>query len=138
MDPLSISASTVALLQLSSSIINFLSAISSSAIEIRNLMVEISATRGLLSSLADLAALDEGWNEKLREMAMKDGPLEMQKALLQKLEERLDLEGGPGGRLRQWGRRLNWPFRLEETREMMEAARRVRSLLVGALALDHL
>ena len=122
MDPVSLGASIVTILQLSSSIINFLSAISSSTVDIRNLMIEISATRGLLSSLAEVAALDEGWNEKLREMSTKDGPLQMQETLLRKLEESLDPETGLGGRLRQWGRRLNWPFKLEETREMLQVA----------------
>lgn len=135
MDPLSISASIIALLQLSGTIIQLLSTIASQNTTARALALEISATRGLLTSLSDIAALDSEWNDKIREMVMADQPLQLLERLLQKLEA--NLEDRSSNRLVQIGRKITWPFRLQESQDMMDTARRVRSLLSEALAMDH-
>ncbi|KAJ9298846.1 hypothetical protein DTO271G3_3088 [Paecilomyces variotii] len=135
MDPLSISASIVALLQLSGNIIQLLATIASQNTVARALALEISATRGLLTSLSDIAALDSEWNDKLREIVMADKPLQLLGNLLRKLEE--NLEDGSPSRLSQIGRKIIWPFRLQESQEMMDMARKVRGILAEALALDH-
>ncbi|GAD99207.1 hypothetical protein PVAR5_7916 [Paecilomyces variotii No. 5] len=102
----------------------------------RALALEISATRGLLTSLSDIAALDSECNDRLREVVMADHPLQLLENLLRKLEA--NLETRSPSRLSQIGRKIAWPFRLQESEEMMDKARRVRSLLAEALALDHL
>lgn len=136
MDPLSISASIVALLQLSGNVIQLLVTISSQNTTARALALEISATRGLLTSLSDIAALDSECNDRLREVVMADRPLQLLENLLRKLEAKL--EDQSSSRLGQIGRKIAWPFRLQESEEMMDRARKVRSLLGEALALDHL
>lgn len=138
MDPLSISASIVALLQVSGNVINLISTITSSSAEIRCLAVEISTTRALLSSIADIAEVNETWNENLRRLTVEDGPMQMLDALLSKLERRLNQEVRVKSDLRQLRKKLSWPWRVEETRQMVNTARETRGLLAGALAVDHL
>lgn len=138
MDPLSISASIIALLQVSGKVIDLISAITSSSAEIRCLVIEISTTRALLSSIADIAGVDETWNENLRRLTIEDGPMQMLDGLLSELERRLGREvrmKGEPGHLRK---KLSWPWRAEETRQMVRTAREARGLLAGALAVDHL
>lgn len=138
MDPLSITTSIVALLQVSGNVIDLMSAIASSSAEIRCLTVEISTTRALLSSIADIANVDETGNENLRGLTVEDGPMQMLGALLSKLEYRLNQEVGVKGDWRQLRKKLSWPWRAEETRQMVSAAREIRGLLAVALAVDHL
>lgn len=138
MDPLSISASIVALLQISGAVIKLLSAVASASNEIRCLVIEISTTRSLLSSIANLADVNEGWNECLRNMTTKNGPIPMLEDLLTKVEGRLSREVRKEGELRQLKKKLTLPWRVEETRNMLKSARVVRGLLAGALAVDHL
>ncbi|KAL2833732.1 hypothetical protein BDW59DRAFT_156533 [Aspergillus cavernicola] len=137
MDPLSISASTIAILQLTGKVIQLLTALASLSIEARALAVEITTTRALISSLKELAAVDEAWNERLQEMAA--GPLLILTELLQDLETKLLADDDQSiGRVRKWGRKITWPFRMEETRGMTKIARNVRSVLAASLAVDQL
>ncbi|KAJ5374397.1 hypothetical protein N7517_006403 [Penicillium concentricum] len=138
MDPLSITTGVLALLHTSRKVIDLISTINSASTEIRWLTVEISTTRALLSSIADIAGVDETWNHSLRELMTNDGPMQMLDTLLSKLEHRLGQEvriKGEPGHLR---RKLTWPWRADDTREMVRIARDARGLLAGALAVDHL
>jgi hypothetical protein len=138
MDPLSISASIAALLQISGTVIDLISAITSSSAETRSLTIEINTTRALLSSIAEIASVDGTWNQNLRRLTIQDGPVQMLDSLLSKLEHRLSREVETKGGLRQLKRKIIWPWRVDETRQMVRTAREARGLLAGALAMDHL
>lgn len=138
MDPLSITGSVIALLHVSRKVIDLISTIASASAEIRCLTVEISTTRALLSSISDIAGVDETWNNSLRELMTTDGPMQMLDTLLSKLEHRLGREVGIKGELGQLRKMLIWPWRADDTREMVRIAREARGLLAGALAVDHL
>lgn len=138
MDPLSISASIVALLQLSGKVIDVLSAITSFSAETRSLTIEINTTRALLSSIAEIASVDETWNQNLRTLTVQDGPMQILDSLLSKLERRLSREVEAKSGLGQLKRKIVWPWRVDETRQMVRTAREARGLLAGALAVDHL
>lgn len=138
MDPLSISASIVALLQLSGKVIDVLSAITSFSAETRSLTIEINTTRALLSSIAEIASVDETWDQNLRTLTVQDGPMQILDSLLSKLERRLSREVEAKSGLGQLKRKIVWPWRVDETRQMVRTAREARGLLAGALAVDHL
>jgi hypothetical protein len=55
-DPLSITASIIAILQLSSAVVKYLKDIGGSESSKRTLMLEISETKGILETLKDLSA----------------------------------------------------------------------------------
>ncbi|KAJ5692584.1 hypothetical protein N7462_002007 [Penicillium macrosclerotiorum] len=138
MDPLSISASIIALLQVSGAVIELLSAIASASSDIRSLAVEIGTTRSLLSSILDLTDTSEGWNECLRNITTKNGPVPLLEDLLTKLERHLNREASVEKEFRQLKKKLTWPWRKEETQKMLKTARIARGLLAEALAVDHL
>ncbi|CAG8892264.1 unnamed protein product [Penicillium egyptiacum] len=138
MDPLSITTSVIALLQVSRKVIDLISTIISASAEIRCLTVEISTTRALLSSISDIAAVDETWNKNLRQLMTEDGPMQMLDTLLSKLDHRLSREVGIKGEVGRLRKKLTWPWRADDTREMIRVAREARGLLAGALAVDHL
>lgn len=138
MDPLSITGSVIALLHVSRKVIDLISTIASASAEIRCLTVEISTTRALLSSISDIAGVDETWNKSLRELMTTDGPMQMLDTLLSKLEHRLGREVRTKGELGSLRKKLTWPWRADDTREMVRIAREARGLLAGALAVDHL
>ena len=58
-DPLSISASIIAILQLSGTVITYLSAVKGASKDRQRLLIEVSAVRGLLSSLKDVVEIPE-------------------------------------------------------------------------------
>lgn len=123
MDPLSISASIAALLQVLGKVLGLISEIASSSTEIRCLIIEITTTRALLSSIEDIASVYEAWNENLRGMAIEEGPMNMLGTLLSKSEHRLAQEARKKCELGRLGRKLTWPWRAQETREMIKVAR---------------
>ncbi|KXG53391.1 uncharacterized protein PGRI_004410 [Penicillium griseofulvum] len=138
MDPLSITTGVFALLHASRKVIDLISTIANASAEIRCLVVEITTTRALLSSIVDIAGVDETWNKSLRELMTNDGPMRMLDSLLSKLEHRLGQEVRTKGEPGQLRKKLTWPWRADDTREMIKVAREARGLLAGALAVDHL
>lgn len=64
MDPLSITGSVIVLLHVSRKVIDLISTIASTSAEIRCLTVEISTTRALLSSISDIAGVDDCLSKK--------------------------------------------------------------------------
>ena len=92
MDPLSISASIIALMQLSSTVIAFLSDAKGSRREQQKIRLEICNTLPMSSILQDQAQQAEDgdkWSSTLLSLSAADGPIQQFQKALERLEHKL-------------------------------------------------
>ena len=106
-DPLSIAAGIVAVLQLSSAVVKYLRDVGDSGSSKRTLLLEISATKGILETLKDLSANANRTDNILENVELLRDPLENYATLLKKLENVLSTTTG----LKQLGRAVKVALR---------------------------
>lgn len=138
MDPLSISASVIALLQLTATVVSFLNDIKSASKDQRQCAVEASNVFALLTNLKyrleDASQLTDPWYNTVRALAIQNGPLDQYKAAL----ERLLAKATPKTGSRKITSTLLWTFNKGEATEILERIERLKSLIMIALEMDHL
>ncbi|KAF4627318.1 hypothetical protein G7Y89_g10840 [Cudoniella acicularis] len=133
-DPLSITASIIAILQLSSAVIQYLRDIGHSGGSKNSLLLEISATKGILETVKDLRANANQTDPILENVELLQEPLNNYEALLKKLENVLSTSSG----LKKVGKALKWPFVKAEITETLTALERYKTLFGLALHANHL
>ena len=134
MDPVSLSASITALLQLTGTVVIYLHDVKNAPDDMRKLLVEISSIRGLLSGLQDLATLDDTWVNTMKMLDGSNGPLSQFRHTLESLAAKLKPVVGYA----KIGRSLAWPFQKGEIKEMLGAMDRQKELFALALHMDHM
>lgn len=88
MDALSVTASIIAVLQLTGDVITYLSDVKDAPKECRKCMVEVSNSNTLLLKLnlrLSESSSEEPWYNEVQVLAVKDGPLDQYKLSLQHL-----------------------------------------------------
>lgn len=134
MDPVSLSASITALLQLTGTVVRYLNDVKGASDDMRKLLVEISSIRGLLFGLEDLATLDETWVNTIKALDSPNGPLLQFRHTLESLAMRLKPMAG----LARIGKSLAWPFQKGEIKAMLHLLERQKTLFALALQMDHM
>ena len=137
MDPLSVSASIVALLQFSSKIIGYLSDVKGAPKELQKLRLEVCSVLPMLSILqdqADQAQQGESWSATLRTLTDPQGPLEQFQNSLERLESKL----APVKGLKKAGKAIVWPFEKVEIQDILITIERQKSLFHLARQNDHI
>jgi len=93
-DPLGVTASIIAVLQLSSTVLGYLVNVKDASANRKSLIREISFTRGILSTLNetvdDARVSDETWSATIRSLEDPDGPLRVLTTTLQQLATTLE------------------------------------------------
>lgn len=136
-DPLSISASIVALLQLTSTVVQYINNVKDASKERLRIRDEISCTSFLLYMLegrVQQAHLGEPWLSMRQSLDMPKGPLEQFRGALEQLASRLE----PSKGLKRVGKSLAWPFKTEEIKEILSTIERQKSLFNLVLQNDHM
>lgn len=148
-DPLSISASIVAVLQLTSVVAKYLKDVKGGAGYRLRLRDEIRGAVALLEMLKDRIEDedddDEGdrdggggdmsaWRESVQQLAVPDGPLDQFKKSLERLVKKLV----PAGTFQIMKKSLTWPFDKKDVDEILQSIERQKSLFSLALENDHL
>ena len=137
MDPLSTSASIVALIQLSSTVINYLSNVRSGPKELQQIRSETSSVLGILITLQDQidqTGSEDPFSSVLRSLNVPGGPFGQVRAALQ----RLDLKLAPTKGWVKLGKALKWPLEKEEIHEILNTIERQKALLSLAQQNDHI
>ena len=137
MDPLSVSASIVALLQLSSTVIGYLSDVKSGPRELQKLRLEVCSVLPILSILQDQAEQAKSggpWSDTLLSLDVPNGPIQQFRAALEQLETKL----APVQGWKKVGRALTWPFEKEETLGILGTIERQKLLFTLARQNDHI
>jgi hypothetical protein len=137
MDPLSVVASIIAVIQLSAKVAGYLNDIQAASKERAECAIEIANLNSLLTILR--FRLEDGdhstpWFSAVRELGVANGPLEQFKCALEELRD--GMVGG--GKMKRLGEALVWRFRKEEVVGMLGRMERLKSLVQIALQDDHL
>ena len=126
MDPLSVSASIVALLTLSSTVIKYLTEVNDAPESSKKILIEISLTRGILDSVQ--LSTQGATLELLKE------PLHQFELTLKFLKNKLVLGARRHDRLKQ---AIEWPFKKGNVEEILKSLERQKSLFLLALQNDQ-
>jgi len=151
MDPLSISAGIIAVLQVTTTILsicyNYRAAINNAPGELCQVTEEIKGLRNILETLQDLAFEAKGTDPaararlpSLNRLSDPDGPLTSCLAELRQLKRQLappKWSGPEGSRRQAVVQSLRWPLRQEDTRKTLESIGRFKSTLNLALLADQ-
>jgi hypothetical protein len=137
MDPLSVTASIIAILQLSSKVVGYLTDVKDGSRERAMCAVEVSNLHSLLLNLR--FHLEEGnantlWRTAIRALAVENGPLDQFKQALETLQAKMT----EGGRLKKARDILMWKFKKEEVDSILGRIERLKTLVEIALQRDHL
>lgn len=134
---LAVTASIVAILQLSGTVVNLL-ATAYAATEDRNeIIAELSSITGVLFHLKELveSAQNEGdWPVRMISLAS----LPCQIAQFQSVLDGLYLKVKPVAGLRAIGKSLKWPFQKKQFQDILAALGRQKSDFLICLGMDHL
>jgi hypothetical protein len=136
MDPLSVTASIIAILQLTYEVIGYLNDVKDAPTECQQCVLEASNLLNPLISLrylAEQAQIGDPWYEQLRKLNIKDGPLDQYKQALELLRTRVEIGDG----VQKITRRLLWKFKKEEVVSILARMERLKSVVIIALEMDH-
>ncbi|KAJ4378694.1 hypothetical protein N0V86_005565 [Didymella sp. IMI 355093] len=136
MDPLSVTASIIAILQLSTKVLAYLNDVKDASKDRAQCEIELSNLYSLLVNLR--CRLGEGganqpWYRAVRALAVQEGPLDQFKQALEALQAKTT----DGGRLKKAGEALLWKFRKEEVANILARIERLKGLVGVALEMDH-
>lgn len=137
MDPLSITASVIAVLQLTNSVIGYLNDVNDAPKECQECTIEASNLQTLLTNLR--YRLQQGnagdpWFKEVKGLGVQNGPLDQYKEALEQLCAKLDSHDAA----KRLKRRLLWKFTKGEVKEILGKMERLKSLISIALENDHL
>lgn len=135
-DPLSITASLIAVIQLTRKIGSYLCGVRDASKDSRQLLLEVTAISGLvyqLKYLADDVGSDADWTSITQSLLVTNGPLDQLKGALERLKSKLDQ-----AQRSRIGHALRWPFTREEVKETLDLISRLKLLFVLALQNDQM
>jgi len=151
MDPLSVIASIVAILQATGCVVQYISDIKDFRQERISLRNEISSASWPLHMLhdrivqeqkrldADGDEADGSWLSSVLMLGTAGGPLEQFKSVLDKLEREIAPPGRKGGKTMQTlGKMLTWPFQKDDIERYLRMIERQKSMFYLALQNDNL
>ncbi|KAF2827744.1 ankyrin [Ophiobolus disseminans] len=133
MDPLSATASVIAILQLSAKVLAYLNDVNDASKGQAQCAIEASNIHNLLTNLR--FRLEEGhahqpWFNEVQALAVKNGPLDQFKQALETLHTKMT----DGGRLKN---ALIWKFKKEEVDAILARMERLKTLIKIALQMDQ-
>ncbi|KAF2186640.1 hypothetical protein K469DRAFT_738449 [Zopfia rhizophila CBS 207.26] len=137
MDPLSITASIIAIVGLSSKVIGYLNDVKGASNDRARCAIEASNLNTLLVTLnfrIQEATSNKPWYAAIQILAIKDGPLDQYRYALEQLQPRTISGSG----IKKIGNALLWKFSKEEVTSIISRMERLKMLVQIALEMDHL
>lgn len=142
MDPLSISASILALVHAANKIIQFTSSAKGATSAISALLAEMKSLRNMLESIYQLLASSDspetipatGLNEIVALCNSKDGPIIKELNFLQEKLRLPEWAGSDGSRRKALVYSLTWPLKEGDTKKILERVVRLKQDLQLVLA----
>jgi hypothetical protein len=137
MDPLSVTASVIAILKLTSEVVSYLNDINNAPKDCRKCAIEAANLCNLLTKLRfhlDDANKGDPWYTNVHALAVENGPLDQYKQGLEQLLSQVTSQDGVARVKRQ----LLWKFSKAEVDGILQRMERLKSLVSLALELDHL
>jgi len=139
MDPLSVTASVIAVLQLTSTVIDYLNDVNDASKDQARCAIEASNVYYLLTNLKyrleEAKSENAPWHTAVRSLAATNGPLDQYKSALEQLQSKVTTASA--SRLHKAGRALVWKFTKDEVAGILSRIERLKSLIQIALEMDH-
>ena len=135
MDPLSLTASIIAVLQLTGTILSYLNDVQKVTKDQAQLAVEASNIYSLLISLRFRVEQSNGndpWFTAVRDLGTENGPLDQVREALERLASKTE----PSHGVMKLGKHLMWKFEKSELESTLRKIERVKSLVNVALTSD--
>lgn len=139
MDPLSISASIIAVVTLTSKIAEYLSDVKDASKDRKRFVLEISNVSNLLKNLIyhiEESSAQNEWLMAVKDLATSGGPIDQYKSALEQLDSKLPSAASSG--LKKIGSAFTWTFNKEDISTILAGIERLKSLTQIALEIDHL
>jgi hypothetical protein len=136
-DPLSITASVIAILQLTGEVIKYLNDVKDAPKECQQCTLEACNLQNLLINLRyrlEQGQASDPWFTAIRALAVANGPLDQYKQALEQLQTKLVAEN----KFQKVKQRLVWKFSKTEVASILARMERLKSLVGIALEMDHL
>lgn len=137
MDPLSVTASIIAVLQLLGKVLGYLNDVKDASKDRTQCALEMLNFCSLLYKLRDYVETGDPsqlWYTAIAPLAAPNGPLDQFKQALEVLQTKMT----DGGRLKKVGEALMWKFKKEEIDSILDRIERLKTLVEIALQMDHL
>ncbi|OBT88430.1 hypothetical protein VE02_03298 [Pseudogymnoascus sp. 03VT05] len=138
MDPLSLTASIIAILQATATLVSYVNDVKDAPSDQARFAKETQSLSDLLTNLicrlCEGKAKSEVWYSAVEALGKSDGPLGQYKTALERLQRKI--KGGEG--LARVGNVLLWKFVKEEVASILLQIERIKSLILIALQMDHL
>jgi hypothetical protein len=137
MDPLSVTASVIAILQLTNEVVKYLNDVKDAPKECQQCATEASNLQNLLIQLLAHATQrhsGDPWFTAVQDLNAANGPLDQYREALERFRAKTIVENG-AQKLKQ---RLAWKFSKAEVASIVSRIERLKSLVVIALELDSL
>ncbi len=137
MDPLSVSASIITVLQLIGTVIQYLNTVKGALNDRQRILLELCAvneTLYILKEQASQAQQGDIWSSTLLSLNKPNGPIVQFKTALERLEKKL----APAEGLRKVGKAIAWPFQKEDIKEILNVIERQKTLFNLARQNDHM
>jgi hypothetical protein len=136
MDPLSVTASIIAVLQLTVKIIDGLKHARDASTDRVQFTTEVQNLRDLLVAL--LSRVDEDssdpWHTNVRQMGGKDGVIHQYRVALEQLKDKMSTGEG----LKKTVKTVLWTYIQQDAERILLRIERLKSLVHIALEMDHL
>jgi hypothetical protein len=137
MDPLSVTASIIAILDLAGKITKYLRAVKDAPQDRARCATEVSCLSHFLESLnyrLEESTPDKPWYAEVQKLSHKGGPLDQYKIAL----ERLDAKVVTSEKNKHSVSVFLWKFVKDEVMEILARTERLKTLMQTALEMDHL
>jgi len=137
MDPLSVTASVIAILQLTGKVITYLNDVKDAPKECQQCTIEASNLQNLLINLRyrlEQGQTGDPWFTTVRTLNVENGPLDLYKQALEQLQSIVDV----GDSAQKIKRRLVWKLSKADVASILARMERLKSLVNIALEMDHL
>lgn len=137
MEPLSLTASIITILQLTGTVVNYLNDVKDAPKDRDRCAIEASNLFNLLNNLKyrlEEAGENRSWYTAVRALAVAGGPFDQYKSALEQLQPKV----GSGSGITKVGNRLAWKFSKQEINAILLRMERLKTLVQIALEMDHL
>ena len=135
MDPVSLSASIVAMLQITGKLLSYLNDVRNTTKDQAQLAVEASNVYGLLASLrfrVEQSNAHDPWFSAVHNLGTENGPLDQAREALELLVSKAE----PSQGIQRLGKQLMWKFEKSEMRDILDKIERIKTLVNIALTDD--
>lgn len=137
MDPLSVTASIIAILQVTATLVNYANDVKDAPKDRARFAMEASSLSSLLLNLRyqiEDSKSNEEWYREVILLGVSEGPLDQYNRELKKLQLKVASSKG----LVKIGDALWWKFSKEEVASILLRIERLKNLIQIALQMDHL